>query len=160
MSLFGDDQPSPGPRASSTSLFDDSAGQESSPWSMPTPKKAGKKDVIKTLLPASDVPTSYIESFDSLLESDYQQGPGKINLKSIHKLFEGSGLEQGGKDKILGIIGVAGQTTPREGLGRNEFNVLLALIGLAQEKEEASLDGVDERRSSKNIRHTSALYIG
>ena len=31
-------------------------------------------------------------------------------------------------------------------LGRNEFNVLLALGGLAQEGEVVSLDGVDERR--------------
>ena len=35
------------------------------------------------------------------------------------------------------------------GLGRSEFNVLLALIGLSQEGEEATLDSVDERRKSE-----------
>jgi sorting nexin-8 len=35
-------------------------------------------------------------------------------------------------------------------LGRSEVNVLLAMIGLAQEGDEVTLDGVDERKRSES----------
>ena len=46
----------------------------------------------------------------------------------------------------MSIISSGGQLSD---LGRTEFNVLLALIGLAQEHEDITLDGVDERRKSQ-----------
>ena len=50
--------------------------------------------------------------------------------------------------KILNLVLPGGQETSSDGLGRNEFNVLLALIGLAQEGEDITFDAVDERRNS------------
>lgn len=147
-SLFDDEQTARA--ASNTSLFDDSngSGNSNSPWSMPTPKRAGRGDLAKTLLPASDVPESYIDAFDIILESGFRVGPGSINLAGAKKVFEGRGISKTEQDRILNLV-VGGQESV-EGLGRSEFNVILALAGLSQEREEATFDGVDERRRSKS----------
>ena len=142
-SLFNDNQP-PG-ATSNSSLFDDNASGPS-PWSFPTPKKAGKSELVKSLLEGTDVPESYIDIYDILLESGYKTESGKINSSGSKRLFEGSGLRTAEQDKILNIV--TGGQDYGGGFGRSEFSVLLALIGLSQEKEEATLDGVDERRKS------------
>lgn len=149
MSLFGEeDIPA---RAKSSSLFDDDAKPASkpgnslfdeadsndSPWAFPTPKKAGRASLVKTLLPASDVPESYIDAFDAL------QDGGCVSAK---KLVGDSGVPSAQQATILEIVG--GQEGG-EALGRNEFNVCFALIGLAQEGEDVTLDGVDERKRSE-----------
>ncbi len=141
-SLFDDEQ-TPGAKSGS-SLFEDE-GTGGSPWDMPTPKKAGRSDLVKRLLPASDVPESYIDAFDALRETNYKADGGQIGIAGAQKIFEGCGLDSSQQDRILKLV-TSGQGT---GLGRNEFNVLLALIGLSQESEEASLDSVDERRRSE-----------
>ena len=145
-SLFDDDQKSKVKTGSG--LFDDDDASGDSPWSMPTPKKGGKADLVKTLLPASDVPESYIDAFDVLANSEYKADGGQIQISGAKKLLEGN---RANSEKILGLV--TGGTNIA-GLGRNEFNVLLALIGLAQEGEEATLDGVDERRKSESNRST------
>lgn len=142
-SLFDDDQPS-GAKGG-PSLFDDEAAEGDSPWSMPTPKKAGRSDPVKTLLPADDVPESYIDAFDSLRETEYRAENGKIKVSGARKVFEGSGIDATEQDRIVKLVS-GGQENP---LGRSEFNVLLALIGLSLESEEVSLDSVDERRRSE-----------
>ena len=142
-SLFDDEQTS-GPKSGS-SLFDDEGTNAASPWDMPTPKKAGRSDLVKRLLPASDVPESYIDAFDALRETNYKTEGGQIGIAGAKKLFEGSGLDASAQDRILKLV-TGGQESR---LGRSEFNVLLALIGLSQESEEASLDSVDERRRSE-----------
>ena len=142
-SLFDDEQrPS---TKSGNSLFDDEGTNGDSPWSMPTSKRASKSDLIKTLLPASDVPESYTDAFDTLLEAGYKAEGGKVGVAGTKRLFEGSGVDATTQDRILKLV-TGGQESA---MGRNEFNVLLALIGLSQENEEASLDSVDERRRSK-----------
>ena len=142
-SLFDDEQPSHAKGGSS--LFDDSATNGDSPWSMPTPKKATRSDPIKTLLPGSDVPESYIDAFDTLGDTEYQAEGGKIKVSGVRKLFEGSGVVSTEQERIINLV-TGGQGAP---IGRSEFNVLLALTGLAQEGEEVSLDSVDERKRSK-----------
>ena len=142
-SLFDDEQ-TPGAKSGS-SLFDDEGTSGPSPWDMPTPKKAGRSDLVKRLLPASDVPESYIDAFDALRETNYKAEGGQIGIAGAKKVFDGSGLDTSEQDRILKLV-TRGQETE---LGRNEFNVLLALIGLCQESEEASLDSVDERRRSE-----------
>ena len=139
-SLF-DDQQAPGAKSGS-SLFDDESTNGASPWDMPTPKRAGRSDLVKRLLPASDVPESYVDAFDALRETNYKAEEGQIGIAGAKKVLEGCGLDTPEQDRILKLV-TCGQET---GLGRNEFNVLLALIGLSQESEEASLDSVDERR--------------
>ena len=142
-SLF-DDQEAGQSKGGST-LFNDDAADQESPWSMPTPRKGGNADPVKTLLSANDVPESYIDAYDSFNESDYNAGGGKVSLAGVKKLVEGSGISSADQDKVLSLV-TGGQGTP---LGRSEFNVLFALIGLSKEGEEVSLDSVDERRRSE-----------
>ena len=142
-SLFDDEQrPS---TKSGNSLFDDQGANGDSPWSMPTPKRASKGELVKTLLPASDVPESYIDAFDILGASGYKVDGGKIGIAGVKKLFEGSSVDASNQDRIIKLV--TGEQA--HALGRSEFNVLLALIGLSEEREEASLDSVDERRKSE-----------
>ncbi|KAL2052166.1 hypothetical protein ABVK25_007608 [Lepraria finkii] len=150
-SLFDDEQP-PSTK-SGNSLFDDEGVKRDSPWSMPTPKRVSKSELVKTLLPASDVPESYIDAFDTLVDSGYKVDGGKIGIAGVKKIFDGSSVYTSNQDKILKLV-TGGQGNA---LGRNEFNVLLALIGLSQENEEASLDSVDERR--KSLPEPSLPYI-
>jgi sorting nexin-8 len=160
MSLFNDDDLAPR-RAPSSSLFDDDPKPTSrtgdslfaddlqgddSPWGFPTPKKAGRGNLVKSLLPASDVPDSYIDTYDALLESGDGAG-NAISLQEVKKLLGTSGLPSDTQSKILETVSPPGQETA--GLGREEFNVLFALIALAQEGDDITLDSVDERKRSK-----------
>lgn len=145
-SLF--DEASTAGVVSSTSLFDDGAdGNAGSPWTTPTPKKAAADDLVKSLLSASDVPESYIDAFDAMLDSGDKSGTG-ISLDEVNKLLGSSGLGADGQRRILDLVVPNGKESS-VGLRRPEFNVLLALVGLAQENEELTLDGVDERRKSR-----------
>ncbi|KAK5000529.1 Sorting nexin mvp1 [Cryomyces antarcticus] len=151
-SLF-DDEPTP---AGTSSLFaDETSTSADSPWAFPTPKKAARGNLIKTLLPAGDVPDSYIDVYDSLLSSGDKVGGG-VSLAGVKRLLSASKLDADNQAKILNIVVPGGQET-NLGLGRGEFNVLLALIGLAQEGEDVALDGVDERRRIRSPRETSAI---
>lgn len=163
MSLFGSSPDNSGLAASSrseqqSSLFDDieSSGTKSgsglfdtdgangdSPWSMPTPKKGSKGDMVRTLLPTSDVPESFGEAFDILSESEFRSEGGDVRIDGVKKLLDDSGVDSAEQGRILRLV-TGDRTLPS--LGRNEFNVLIALVGLAQENEESTLDSVDERR--------------
>ncbi len=144
-SLFDDDH---APEAKShTSLFDDNEDNIESPWSIPAPKKAGRENLVRSLLPAAVVPESYIDAYDVLLDSEYRTNSGTVSTSGAKKLIEGTGLEKVEQERILKLV--SGGKDLTNGLGRNEYNVLLALIGLSQEKEEATLDGVDERRARR-----------
>ncbi|KAL8763709.1 MAG: hypothetical protein Q9184_000604, partial [Pyrenodesmia sp. 2 TL-2023] len=151
-SLFDDDNAA---AAGNSSIFDDGDGSGPSPWEMPTPKKAAKGDMVKTLLPAPSVPESYIDAFDTVLDSGYRSGSGTITVAGAKKLFEGSGVNADEQARIINIV--TGGHESSQALGRNEFNVLVALIGLAQEHDETTLDGVDERR--KNLPEPSLPAI-
>ena len=142
-SLF-DDRQTP-EVASNSSLFDDS-NDGPSPWGLPTPKKASKSDLVKTLLPASRVPESYIDAYDTLLESGYKTASATVSISGVQKIYEESGIGSAEQARILRLV-TNGQDDEK-GLARSEFNVLLALIALSQQNEEATLDGVDERRKS------------
>ena len=149
-SLF-DDEPGLGATTatSKSSLFadDDVNAGAASPWDMPIPKKASRADLVKTLLPASDVPESYIDIFDAVIEAGDVTGSG-VSLAGVNKLIESSGLSTRNQAQILELILPKNKDTGG-GIRRGEFNVLLALIGLGQEGEDITLDGVDERRSSE-----------
>jgi sorting nexin-8 len=160
MSLFGDDDDTPPrPRQSSSlfdddpkpagrpgnSLFADDLGDNDSPWAFPTPKKAGREALVRSLLPASDVPDSYIDAFDALLDAGHGHGNG-VSLVGVKQLLAESDIPGHAQSKILEIVLPAGGA---DELGRNEFNVVFALIGLAQEHEDITLDSVDERKRSE-----------
>jgi sorting nexin-8 len=141
LSLF-DDEPSPAPGSKSSLFADDDNGPG---WGLPTPKKAPRGEVIKNLLPASDVPDSYIDLFDSVVNAGDGEG-GKISPSGVSRVLSAGKLGADEQARIVNVIAPSGEVGS---LGRNEFNVLLALIGLAQETEDITLDGVDERRRSE-----------
>lgn len=143
-SLFDDDHKAGA--KSGTGLFDDETMDGESPWSMPTPKKAARGDLVKSLLPATSVPENYVDAFDVLSNSDYQADGGQVNMEGIRKLLESTRISPDVQTKILNQV--TANKTPSS-LGRNEFNVLLALVGLVLEGEEATLDSVDERKKSE-----------
>lgn len=161
MSLFGDDEARPRPKQasslfddeakptnrSSSSLFADESFGDDSPWSFPTPKKAARGSLVKSLLPASDVPDSYIDAYDALLEAGEGEG-NVVSLGAVRGLLGDSGLPDEAQARILDVVSPRGQE--RAGLGRGEFNVLFALVGLAQEDEDITLDSVDERKRSES----------
>lgn len=137
-------------KTSSSGLFaDEGDNGDDSPWSMPTPRKQqSRADMVRNLLPAADVPDSYIEAFDTMVR---QGGEGQaVSSDGLAKLFAAARLpDPSTQSRIVSLVApdTSGDSVS---LGRNEFNVVLALAGLAQEGEIISLDGVDERRKSKS----------
>lgn len=154
-SLFDDDEPASG-KSASNSLFadDDFSGSGGSPWDMPTPRKQkSRADVLRTLLPTSDAPDSYIETFDAVVKEDSTNG--KINAAGVAKVFAAARLGADDQTSIMSIVAPNGNDVA---IGRDEFNVLLALVGLAQDGESVNLDSVDERRRSKSLSHFAHPY--
>lgn len=165
MSLFGTSPEATPQRNLKSSLFDDEpattrsgAGRqggsslfaaegpdenESSPWGFPTPWRAARSNPVKTLLAGADVPESYIDAYDALLEAGESASNG-VSLSGVRRMLSGCNISSAAQSQILKIVG-----EDQAGLGRPEFNVVLACVGLAQEGEDISLDGVDERRRSK-----------
>lgn len=142
-SLF-DDEPSPAP-GSKSSLFADDDGAPG--WGMPTPKKAAKGELVKSLLQASDVPDSYIDIFDNMISEGNGSG-GKITSAGVQKIIQKADIDRNtAVPRIMSVV--YGDRPYSTDLTRNEFHVLLALIGLAEEHEDITLDGVDDRRRSQ-----------
>lgn len=142
-SLFDDEAPA----KQGSGLFSDGPSEDNSPWAFASPKKQARANLVKTLLPADGVPGSYIDTFDALLKSEDVAG-SSLSVASVRKLVQSTRLTPDQQANVLGIATSNGQTSS---IGRGEFNVLLALIGLTQEGEEVTLDGVDERRSSELV---------
>lgn len=137
-------------RSTSDTLFtddDDLAGSGThSPWDMPTPRKQqSRADLIRSLLSGADVPDSYIEAFDHALHED-GAGGGKVSAAGVAKVLASAKLSADHQTQIQRIIAPGGVEAD---VGRDAFNVVLALIGLAQEGDTISLDGVDDRRRSE-----------
>ncbi|KAF1999884.1 hypothetical protein P154DRAFT_522963 [Amniculicola lignicola CBS 123094] len=163
MSLFGDDDFQPSRRQQqSSSLFDDDhkpaarAGNslfaddipgDDSPWGFPTPKKAARGSLVKSLLPASVVPDAYIDAYDALLESD-RAGNG-VSVEAVVRVVESAALGDHVKGKIEEIVGLKGGRV--DGVSREEFNVALALVGLAEQGEDITLDSVDDHKKNLPI---------
>ncbi|MCJ1333542.1 Sorting nexin mvp1 [Thelotrema lepadinum] len=141
-SLF-EDKTRSAPNASS-SLFADDSGNDS-PWSIPTPKKAGRSELIKNLVSPSNAPDSYVDAFDTMLESA-ESTNGRVSSDAVAKLLQSSGISSNDQSSLTSIIFSGGNASV--GLERSTFHVLMALIGLAQEGDEATLDGVDERKNA------------
>ncbi|KAG5913515.1 hypothetical protein E4U53_004846 [Claviceps sorghi] len=141
--LFDDDLH----KASSGGLFDDgSAARDSaeSPWDMPAPRRRkSRRDMVRSLLPAADVPESYVDVFDAVDREG--AGDGRVRAAAIAKLFANAGVDGPDQMHIMGLL-APGVESDHVSLGQDEFNVLLAMVALAQEGEVVSLDAVDERR--------------
>jgi sorting nexin-8 len=144
-SLF-EDEPAMTKSTSSALFQDDDASGPASPWDLPTPRKQkSRADLLRSLLPASDVPESYIEIFDAVIR-DSGSG-GRVTAGGVARTLSAAHISADEQARIMAIVAPGGGGDVS--LGRNEFNALLALIGLAQEGEVVNLDGVDERRRSQ-----------
>lgn len=150
--LFDDESSS---KPSSGGLFADDHDSADSPWDLPTPRKQqSRADMIRNLLPASDVPDTYIDVFDTVVREDGSSG--RATSGGIAKLFATARLGTDAQARIMSIVAPEGGDVTLE---RNEFNVLLALVGLAQEGEVISLDGVDERRRRKFLTTRASFLL-
>jgi len=165
MSLFGTSPEATPQRNTKNSLFDDEpaaakpSGQggsslfaaegtdenDGSPWGFPTPRRQTRSNPVKTLLVGADIPESYVDTYDALLESGDKASNG-VSLSGVRRLLSGCNIDAAVQNQILKIVG-----EDQAGIGRSEFNVVLACVGLAQEGEEVSLDGVDERKRSRSL---------
>lgn len=155
-SLFADDNTGGG--ANSSSLFADDDNTSTSPWTTTTAttkpnKRASRQQLLKTLLPEMDVPESYIGAYNRVLNAGDRVGAG-VGLTSVREILAGSGLSATEQEKILNLVvsgsgEVDGDEGSNIGIGRGEFFVLLALVGLAEEGEELTFDAVDDRRKSE-----------
>lgn len=102
-------------------------------------------------LSSEEVPGSYIDAFDLLLQTRGRSNDGLgLSTGEAKRLLHSATLSSTQQSKILQLMNLDEQTSPADGLGRNEFHILLALIGLAQEGGKLSLDVVAERRESKS----------
>lgn len=158
-SLF-EDEPAMTKSTSSALFQDDNPSGPGSPWDLPTPRKQkSRADLLRSLLPASDVPESYIETFDAVVR-DSGSG-GRVTAGGVARTLSAAHVSADEQARIMSIVAPNGGGDLS--LGRNEFNALLALIGLAQEGEDPSLDGVDERRrsqySSLHSLHSPFLFV-
>ncbi|KAI0480884.1 hypothetical protein GGR56DRAFT_627997 [Xylariaceae sp. FL0804] len=152
-SLFDEDGPMT--RSTSDTLFDDdyAEGRSNSPWDMPTPrKKQSRADLLRDLLAGISVPDSYIEAFDEVVGQD--GASGQVLPAGVVKTLAAAKLSADSQAHIQRLLAPDGTEVS---LGRNEFNVLLALIALAQEGETVSLDSVDERRRNLPLPQLSSI---
>lgn len=152
-SLF-EDEPAMTKSTSSALFQDDDTSGAPSPWDLPTPRKQqSRADLLRTLLPASDVPESYIETFDAVVGDG--GSAGRVTAGGVARTLAAGHISADQQARIMAIVAPGGSTAGGEvALGRNEFNALLALIGLAQEGEVPNLDGVDERRRSQYLSYS------
>lgn len=136
-------------KSTSSALFQDDDSAAPSPWDLPTPRKQlSRADLIRNLLSPADVPDSYVETFDALL-GEHDDAGGRISSAGITRALAAARLGADEQAQINSIIAPAGENTDGS-LGRPEFNVFLALVGLAQQGETISLDSVDEHRRSES----------
>ncbi|ATZ52304.1 Bcmvp1 [Botrytis cinerea B05.10] len=155
LSLF-DDEPSSTPGSKSSLFADDDDVSGGSPWGTSLPKKLDRGGLLKNLLPTSDVPESYIDIFDDILK-DGNESNGRLSGTGVTKLLDAADL---GPEKSSWIMKIISPNSQPQDLERNEVNVLLALIGLAQEEEDVhdvTLDGVDERRRNLPVPKLAGL---
>ena len=156
MSLFGDSPP--GRSRSSLfadeefesapgSLFDDSGAGAWNSAGLPTARRGAPTDISKTLLTKenANIPERYNFLYESFFEQFRSPDGNGITLDGIKQVLkeadaDGYGIE----DKILSILIKGG----KQSIGREEFYVLLALVGLEQQGEEVTIDGVDDSRRS------------
>jgi sorting nexin-8 len=176
MSLFGDDPPSITPTRrpkTSASLFADddepasaaataggSTAIASSPLSSWTPVPSAKRAsmrgaaLLRSLVPAGQAPDVYADMYDRIAAESKSTGGGGggVDAAAVRDVLLQSGVD----DEAAAVIRKTVMPDESRELGRGEVNVLLAMIGLAQEGEEVTLDGVDERKRSESPAELSA----
>ncbi|KAG7102074.1 Sorting nexin mvp1 like protein [Verticillium longisporum] len=153
-SLFDEGHPS---NKSNSSLFadDDFSGDGGgSPWDMPTPRRQKTRaDVLRTLLPTSDAPDSYIDTFDTVVQEDGSNG--RVNASGVAKVFAAARLGADEQASIMAIIAPNGNDVA---VGRNEFNVFLALIEVSFRFHPPFFDSTASP-AARSLSHVSAAAM-
>lgn len=114
--LFEDAQKS---RSSHDSLFEDEAP---SPWDIPARKQKNRAELLRNLLPTTDVPDAYNDFFDGILRDD-GAGLNTILAGGVARTLAASKLSADDQAKIMAIIAPEGSGDIA--LSQSEFNVLL-----------------------------------
>ncbi|KAK6350213.1 sorting nexin [Orbilia brochopaga] len=131
-----------------SSLFDDGLAT-SDPWTFtPRAKRSGSTtDMVKSVMRGAAVPNEYMSLYDTLAEET-----GGVTVGRLETLLEASRVREGFWERILELV--AGRNRKDgTGVGREAFNVFLALVGLAEEGEEdLGFDAVDDRKRSSSSR--------
>jgi len=143
--LNGKPQQQSSPAKPNTSMFGDAADDDEggSPWASFTPKKQQRRsgvEVVRSLLADSEVPETWVDAWEAL---DVGKTGVVEEADARRAVIEGCGLRSEVGDRIWGIVCAGAES---RALGRGQFWVLLALVGLALEGEDLGLDSVDERR--------------
>lgn len=142
MSLFGDSPPG----RSRSSLFADPGFDDSAPSTWPS-RRPASVEVVRTLLTSenADLPNIYTFFYDSFA-TQFRSGDGMgVSADGVRRLLDESEVDDENMERIWSIVMKGG----KESIGRDEFNVLLAFVGLAQEGDEVTIDGVDDRRKGE-----------
>ncbi|KAI5310409.1 Sorting nexin mvp1, partial [Ascosphaera atra] len=156
MSLFGSSpEDNTGTNAkgitSQFSLFDGdgngSGGPAHQDSGMPHSKRTAPHDLLKTLLPREDAPGAYTEAYDAVVQSEDRAEKGGVTADEVRKMLATTGLPSEEQDRIHRML-FANDQQAGQVLGRNEFNVFLALTALAQEGEDPTFDTIDERQNT------------
>ncbi|CCU75177.1 sorting nexin mvp1 [Blumeria hordei DH14] len=121
-----------------------------------SPDQVSSSKFVKRLIPSSAIPNRYVEIFESISQEDVSFNR-KIDAAGIAKTFACSMLDKEVEQLILEILYAGNQTTS---LNRNEYSVLLALIGFAQERREISLDNVNQNIQNLPVPKISSLPKG
>lgn len=118
------------------------------------PRRGADSDITKTLLTPENasIPEEYVDYYDALLAQ--YAAPNGISVEGVGKILLEAGVDSTARERIWGVIMRGG----KESVGRDEVNVLLAMIGLAQEGDEISIDGVDYRRRSEFANPSSPAH--
>lgn len=138
--LFGDDSSVPGLKPS---MFNEDKESSHEQWKFPVSDQSQRKELMMNLQPSWPIP-EYNEIFNTMSKDS----DDLIVREEVLKVLDCSGLNSDQKLLILKIIYHESETTR---LTRNEFNVLLALIGLAQDYEDISLEKIYEKRQRECI---------
>jgi hypothetical protein len=103
--------------------------------------------LLRSLVPPGQAPDAYVDAFDLMAAENKTGGGGGVDAATVRGVLAQSGVDDDAAVQIRKTV----MPDESRDLGRAEVNVLLAMIGLAQEGEDVTLDGVDERRRSKSL---------
>ncbi|EEY21701.1 sorting nexin mvp-1 [Verticillium alfalfae VaMs.102] len=121
---------------------------------MPTPRKQKTRaDLLRTLLPTSDAPDSYIDTFDTVVQEDGSNG--RVNASGVAKVFAAARLGADEQASIMAIIAPNGNDVA---VGRNEFNVFLALIEVSFRFHPPFFDSTASP-AARSLSHVSAAAM-
>ena len=130
------------------------SSSSSSHWGViPERRTRSRAEVLASLLPVEETPTKYADAYHAALRDDSAGPRGKhVGAVGVAKMFAAAKLRPDQQTHIMNVLAVGDDDDGDSGavaLDEAAFGVLLALVGLAQEGEIVSLDGVDDRRRSE-----------